>query len=127
MYAFCKGLLSLKENFFVPVWDTMEDLRHDGISIGNVSRTVSKKSFSTKLQYTNRKCSKQYFGLFYNSFKHNTEEDALIYKREEQGLISSYVNHVCIFYSSILKTLAKFTEIDGIPFKSISLRAQLKK
>ena len=43
MHAFCKGLLSLKENFFVPVWDTIEDLRHDGISIGNVPRTVWKK------------------------------------------------------------------------------------
>jgi len=86
----------LKENFFVPVWDTMQDLRHDGISVGSVSRTVSKKkntllrNFSARPENVPNRTSV--------SRKHNTEEDGLIYKREEQGVISSYVNHVCIFY-----------------------------
>lgn len=26
----------MKENFFVPVWDTIADLRHDRISVGSV-------------------------------------------------------------------------------------------
>jgi len=76
----------LKENFFVPVWDTMEDLRHDGISVGSVSRTVSKKkntlsrNFSAraeKIPNSNSVCS--------INRKRNTEEDGLIYRREEQG------------------------------------------
>lgn len=107
----------------------MEDLRHDGISIGNVSRAVSKKealprNFSARTENVPNSTSVCSITV---KKKHNTEEDALIYKREEQGLISCYVNRVCIFYLSILKTFAKFTEIDGIPFKCISLRAQQKK
>lgn len=57
------GLLSLKENFFVPVWDTMADLRHDGISIGSVTRTVRKEKLYRETSAHEEKCFKQYFSL----------------------------------------------------------------
>lgn len=82
----------------------MEDLRHDGISVGSVSRTVSKKKKKTLPRNfgARKENAPNSTSVCSTSRKHNTEEDALIYKREEQGVISSYVNHVYIFYSSIL-------------------------
>lgn len=107
----------------------MEDLRHDGISIGNVSRAVSKKealprNFSARTENVPNSTS-----VCSITVKKKTQyrRRCTDLQKRRQGLISSYVNHVCIFYLSILKTFAKFTEIDGIPFKCISLRAQQKK
>lgn len=57
------GAFIFGKNFFVPVWDTMEDLRHDGISIGSVMRTVRKEKLNRETSAHEEKCFKQYFGL----------------------------------------------------------------